>query len=68
MTPYIKELETEAEVNKWLEKHGYGPGLIEEELAAWKASKVVAKPATTPKAIIKTEVNKPEVVATSTKK
>ena len=65
MAPEIKELETEAEVTRWLEKHGYGPGLIAEELAAWKTSN---KPVVAKLEVAKPVVAKPEVTTTSTKK
>ena len=39
VTSEIKDLESWEEASKWLERHGWGPGLIDQQKAAWDAAK-----------------------------
>ena len=42
--PAIKDMETWEEAEKWLERHGYGPGLIAQQKELWSAPVVEVKP------------------------
>ena len=58
MTPEIKDCATWEEAYRWLARHGWGLGLIEEQKALWDAANPPVKTAT------KTEVTaKPAVKA-----
>ena len=39
VTSEIKDMESWEEASKWLERHGWGPGLIDQQKAAWDAAK-----------------------------
>ena len=39
ITSEIKDMESWEEASKWLERHGWGPGLIDEQKTAWDAAK-----------------------------
>lgn len=51
----IKDMKSWDEAEKWLSKHGWGPGLIEQQKEAWDA---IATPAPTVATTIKPEVKK----------
>ena len=51
----IKEMKSWDEDEKWLSKHGWGPGLIEQQKEAWDA---MATPAPIVATTIKPEVKK----------
>ena len=42
--PAIKDMETWEEAEKWLERHGYGPGLFAQQKELWSAPVVEVKP------------------------
>ena len=65
MTPEIKDLPTWEEAYRWLAKHGWGLGLIEEQKALWDTANQPSKVETqaTPKPAVKTAV-KPVAKAT----
>jgi hypothetical protein len=48
MTPEIKDFTTWPEAARWLAKHGWGLGLIEQQKELWEAEKT---PATTKAAV-----------------
>lgn len=51
----IKDMKSWDEAEKWLSKHGWGPGLIEQQKEAWDA---MATPAPIVATTIKPEVKK----------
>lgn len=51
----IKDMKSWDEAEKWLSKHGWGPGLIEQQKEAWDA---IATPAPIVATTIKPEVKK----------
>ena len=62
MTPEIKDYATWEEAYRWLARHGWGLGLIEEQKVLWDIANPPPKVETTVKSAIKT--TKPVVVTT----
>lgn len=66
MTPEIKDCATWEEAHRWLARHGWGLGLIEEQKALWDAANpppAKVEPEATPKPVVKAAV-KPVAKAT----
>jgi hypothetical protein len=59
MTPEIKDYATWEEAQRWLAKHGWGLGLIEEQKILWDAAN--------PPPIVELEVTHKPVVRTAVK-
>jgi hypothetical protein len=51
LTSEIKDMKTWDEASKWLERHGWGPGLIDEQKIVWDAAKA-------PKSVEKEDLHK----------
>lgn len=49
MTPEIKDFTTWAEAERWLARHGWGLGLIEQQKEYWDAAKAAEATAKTTK-------------------
>lgn len=58
MTPEIKDFKTWEEAQRWLARHGWGLGLIEEQKVLWDAANPPprAEPEVTHKPVVRTAV------------
>jgi len=66
MTPEIKDCATWEEAHRWLARHGWGLGLIEEQKALWDAANpppAKVEPEATTKPVVKAAI-KPVAKAT----
>lgn len=54
MTPEIKDFKTWEEAQRWLARHGWGLGLIEEQKVLWDAANPPTK--IEPEVVVKTAV------------